>query len=134
MSHRLVRPVAVACLALALGFGLLPRLVLCIGSDGHHAIEPMNAACCDRAAHATNPDVHAPQDGCAAGCIDTPLTVGQTLTRDRTHAVPPALSAVVSVALAPALEHPVTGQRRLSAHGVRSQLPPRILRTTIARC
>src|SRR5262245_1955947 len=80
--------------------GPVPRLVLCIGSDGHRAIEASDADCCK-----TRPDSAGMRERCARTCTDLPLALGvglqagdrQGLTIDRpVSAVPghrPALLA-----------------------------------------
>jgi len=133
MTRRFIHRVAVVSIALSLALGLLPRLALCVGPDGHHALESMNAACCNRVTHSAGPDAQAPHDGCAAGCIDTPLTVSLALDRDRTHSVTAPPSAVAA-ALTFVFAHQITGQFVRPASGVPFHSPPRVLRTTVHLC
>jgi hypothetical protein len=134
MSQHLVQRVASFSLALSLILGLLPRLALCVGPDGHQAIEAMNASCCDRATHSTGADVRVSPDGCAAGCIDTPLTVNLAPGRDRTHAAtaPPPSGPAAAVPSVRAQQ--VVAYLHRSTRGAVFQSPPRILRTTVDLC
>lgn len=54
-----------------LGVGSAPRLALCLGSDGHRAIESLDATCC-RPGPASSADM---TDPCARSCQDLPLSV-----------------------------------------------------------
>src|SRR5262245_14815061 len=59
-------------LVLSLGIfaaGVTPRLALCLGSDGHRAIEALDASCCQRGASSAGMT-----DGCARTCTDVPLS------------------------------------------------------------
>jgi hypothetical protein len=60
-------------LALSLGIvaaGFPPRLALCLGSDGHRAIEVLDAPCCPPGASSAGM-IHR----CAPTCTDLPLSV-----------------------------------------------------------
>jgi len=132
MSRRLIQRVAVLSVALSLAVGVLPRLALCVGPDGHRAIELINAACCDRTTPSAGPDVQAAPLGCAPECVDTPLTVSLVLPRDRSDcAAPPSVAAAV---LSSVRAHRVAGHLSYPVHSVPFQIPPRILRTTIRIC
>jgi hypothetical protein len=61
-------------LVLSLGIfaaGFTPRLALCLGSDGHRAIESLDASCCRRGVP-TSPGM---ADPCARTCTDLPLSL-----------------------------------------------------------
>lgn len=62
---------------LFLGFGSIPRIVLCVDAGGHRAIELLNAACCRPDARPAEAGVVRVHDGsCAEECTDTPLDLG----------------------------------------------------------
>ena len=71
-----MRVVASPLLRLVLTLGLfaaspVPRLVLCVGTDGHRAIEPWDADCCKRVS-----DSAGMRERCARTCTDLPLSLG----------------------------------------------------------
>src|SRR5262245_17114758 len=60
-------------LVLSLGIfaaGFTPRLALCLGTDGHRAIESLDASCCQQGAGSAGMS-----DGCARTCTDVPLSL-----------------------------------------------------------
>jgi len=72
-------------LVLSLGIfvaGFAPRVVLCLGSDGHRAIESLDAPCCRGATSSTGMDGR-----CARSCTDLPLCLGIGV-RDSGHGGP----------------------------------------------
>lgn len=61
-------------LVLSLGIfaaGVAPRWALCVGRDGHRAIESLDASCCRRGVPASPGIV----DPCARTCTDLPLSL-----------------------------------------------------------
>ena len=61
-------------LVLSLGIfaaGFTPRLALCLGSDGHRAIESLDASCCQPGG-TSSPGM---ADPCARTCTDLPLSL-----------------------------------------------------------
>lgn len=135
MAPSWVHRVAPAFVALSLAIAFLPRLVLCVGPGGHHAIEPLNGACCRNIppSTATVPGQGA-NGGCPQQCSDTPLGSGPVLiANDRAH----RCNAVLAVLPPPV----VTAQlMRWSTAGfitrrfAPAEHPPRVLRTTINLC
>lgn len=72
---RLRRKLMHAALALLLVVPMVPRLALCVGTEGHSAIELLGAACCR--------SEQASLDGfCTSRCTDVPL--GTVLAARRT--------------------------------------------------
>jgi hypothetical protein len=58
--------------AVILATGFVPRLALCLGTDGHRAVERLDASCCGDAGRASEGLTAAP---CARDCMDVPLSV-----------------------------------------------------------
>jgi hypothetical protein len=115
--------VLIAILAMPLGFS--PGLSLCVGTEGHVAIELTNAGCCRPAAV---PDLTA--SDCASGCSDTVLRVSAADRSGTRHApeLPMSLAALPTWGVAPHLGHGASIDRDLQTS------PPRRPRTTVLRC
>lgn len=117
-------------LAMALAIRLPVPFALCTASDGHRAIEPMHASCCERA-HSEMPRA---VPGCTEGaCIDTPLG-GDPMLRnvdgDRASDGHLVVALPASVDLVPAL-----AVDRASLCRPAVQLPsPRQRHTTVFLC
>lgn len=119
-------------LALVLSLGAFPRGVLCVGTNGHFAIEPAAAGCC----HSTSTDENVighDEGRCAPECTDTP--VGFSLASrapDRSDLAP--LPGVASVG--PLFEPPGAWFHAVSLYqlNLRAIVPPRSLRTTVNLC
>ena len=128
MRTRLTR--ALAAILLMLGLGMVPGSVLCVGSDGHLAIESAAADCCFEV-HGGLTAVHTEQH-CPPACVDTPLGSNVlSRTSDRPDVGP--VLAVLSVGGAgqPALfEHHIIASRVAAF----APPPPRVLRTTVQTC
>jgi hypothetical protein len=118
----------VALAALVVAWLTLPRLELCVGVDGHVALEPLGAACCEE----TQVDVLLGADShCANGCVDTPLEVSAaSASLERQHVTPPVLTPVGGQR---GLRPPIS--RRIARRGsVPLPALPRALRTTVLLC
>ena len=132
MSGRLLSHVAVFSIALSLALDVLPRVVLCIGPNGHNQIELLNIECCHRGS-AASAAVGEPERECD-DCTDTPLSGGPAVTSaDHAHqsAVDPGTASVsVTVNLFPSsLERSILLTRfGTSAHS------HRVLHIIIIRC
>jgi len=129
MLKRLLFRLVMLATALSLSLDVLPDLVLCMGADGHYAIEPVRADCCDHdeAAFATTPA------RCAERCIDAPL--GGTSISARG----PEREGMPAPAIAGAAGIMVVSPRRLSrpsqsAPQALPPHPPRVQRTTVFLC
>jgi len=70
-----------ALVVFLLGPGFSPRLALCIGVEGHRAIEPVVARCCDLATHPGQSDSRDRNRRCSPSCTDTLLTPAVTALR-----------------------------------------------------
>jgi hypothetical protein len=124
------KSVATVLSALTLIVLCLPRVVFCIGTDGHVAIEPDGALCCHPAG--SDSDLLTRDMGCAPGCTDTPLETSLASRMPDRHDLP----APPAVAVAGDLSHPPAGChsgafQRVSTRTISS---PRSLRTTINLC
>ena len=111
-TRRHLAPLTVLALVLQLGLSLpaFAGLVLCVGSDGHVAVESGGAAGCGPAAQ--SPTNGCDELGCTEPCSDTPLD-GSKLSA----ASPRAGDAGTSLPLAPAL---VPNPARLTAANARA--------------
>jgi hypothetical protein len=58
-------------LSLCILAGSVPRVVLCLGSDGHRAIESLDASCCGGATSSAGM-----ASRCSRTCTDLPLSLG----------------------------------------------------------
>lgn len=127
-----MRPLGTALVVTSLFTALaLPPVVVCIGDDGHLALEAAAADCCDGGDSAG----HTERDAdCAPGCTDTQLgspTVPRPADR-QDDAAPPLLVAVIG-------PHPCVPLRAghgaaAPAHGGVPPSPPRTQRTTVFLC
>ena len=125
------KSVAAYLSALALTVLFLPRVVFCIGTNGHIAIEPVGAFCCHSVGSDT--DLLTRDTRCAPGCTDTPLGISlATRTPDRQD-----LAVPLAVVAAGTLFHLPGGWCHTGAFhrvSIRAIAPPRSLRTTINLC
>jgi hypothetical protein len=125
------KSVAVVLSALALTVLYLPRVVFCIGTNGHIAIEPIGALCCHPVG--SDADLLTRDTRCAPECTDTPLGISlATRTPDRQDLVTP-----LAVVAAGTLSHLSRGWCHTGAFhrvSIRTIAPPRSLRTTINLC
>src|SRR5262245_42189823 len=64
-------PLLRLALSLAILAGSPPRVVLCLGSDGHRAIESVDASCCGGTTRSRGMT-----SSCARTCTDLPLSLG----------------------------------------------------------
>jgi hypothetical protein len=106
---------------------LLPRLALCIGENGHRAIELLDAACCTEAPG----DAGAVAD-CDSACTDTPLGVASLAVRSSDASDHAGIAAPTAVGVFDATSEassPVVVPTRIAA-----PRPPRQLRTTVRLC
>ena len=85
----LTRKSCVLCLGILLSFSLVgggqPRGVLCLGEDGHIAIEAMDSDCCaeshlshSRAACLASTNKEPPSENDCGACLDIPISVEST--------------------------------------------------------
>ena len=79
------RFVALGVLVLACGV-LTPHLVLCLGEDGHRAVESALADCCVSAPRASDAGL----TECADACVDTPVRLWADVSP---HATPRSAAA-----------------------------------------
>jgi hypothetical protein len=125
------KSVATVLSAVAITLLCVPRVVFCIGTNGHIAIEPVGALCCHTAG--SDADLLTRDSRCPAGCIDTPLGISLASRTPDPQDVPVPLA----VAVAGALSHRPGGWNHGSAFhrvSIRTIVPPRSLRTTINLC
>lgn len=129
MLKRLMFRLVLLATALSLSLDVLPELVLCIGADGHYAIEPVRADCCDHdgAAAATTPA------RCAERCIDAPLGGTSISARgpEREGMPAPAVAATAGIAVVSPRLLSRPPRPALQAVPLR---PPRVQRTTVFLC
>ncbi len=132
MNGRLVPHVAIVSIVLSLALGALPRLVLCIGPDGHDQIELLNVDCCHRGA-APAAAVAERESGCGDHCTDTPIS-GPTVTSADNGHQHTAGPAMVSVSVATDFASRSSEHAVFSARFATSAPFPHALRTTIILC
>ena len=107
---------------------IAPRLALCIGADGHTAIEPFGADCCSPL-HSEHSGV---SSSCVPGCSDSPLRLWATRNPGHDHSlfvacdVGPLRGADVALALVGAVTR---GAVRVDPAGIL-----RHRRLTVLRC
>jgi hypothetical protein len=100
--------------------------VLCVGGDGHRAIEARDAACCGAKAAGNGPALDA---GCAGECVDTPLSLSAV------HPKSESVAPVLAPAAAPAGSLAFAWQASLSPpRWVAPSRPPRALGTAVNLC
>lgn len=120
-------------LALALLFAIrLPvPLALCTGPDGHRAIEPMHASCCEKPTHREAEPV---VPGCRGeSCTDTPLgndPIVRNTDGDGAHI---ALAPAVVPAVLDSVRGLVIAHHALSVRFI-TLPPPRRQHTTVFIC
>lgn len=118
-----------------MAIAFLPRLVLCVGPGGHHAIEQLNAICCHEPAPSTATLRGAGSNGdCAQKCTDTPLGGEPVLAASDSAC---RYNAVLPLFLTPVVTAPLTRWRAadfLTARLAPAEHPPRVLRTTVILC
>ena len=119
-------------LVLSLGImaaGFPPRLALCLGSDGHRAIEVLDAPCCPLGANTAGVI-----DRCAPTCTDLPLSVAVGVrSSERGH-----LNVHLSATAVPGTVSPTTAPTRIVRRlGDPSASAPRVaehLGSTVLLC
>ncbi len=129
-THRLA--FVLAAMLLPLG-ALAPTTILCVGSNGHSAIEAALARCCDPAqSHGDTGLSLSAGERCDDYCTDTPVGI-YAACRSLEHTTPAlhmlALAGPVLFAASPA-----TTLRSGRSLGRLTSPPPRALRTTVSIC
>ncbi|MFQ5666192.1 MAG: hypothetical protein ACE5I7_07140 [Candidatus Binatia bacterium] len=130
----LSRCVSAVLAVLALGLSVPPGAVLCIGSDGHQAIEPAGAWCCQSQPGAPS-DGRRPATRCAPECTDTTIGVATALPSDGSGWLAArtlhlrALPVATHVAYAPS-----TSINAVVQPDHASPRPPRAQRTALQLC
>lgn len=124
-------PLLLLLLSLALGVG--SRFVLCIGDNGHVAIELADANCCD-ASHDGHNDGLCARDGtCGSDCVDHSLSTALSVKRGT------AADTVPIVAVLSRFDPSLVNRDRSTAAVPRSfaaalRPSPRHLHTTVEIC
>ena len=106
--------------------------VLCVGADGHGAIEPVDAACCQPGR--TRPDEEAVGDRggqCADGCVDTPISLRAAVGIGKPGRGASLGRGFASVALADVTPSSASASIESAGSASSPRHPPRHLRTTV---
>ena len=107
----LTRKSCVLCLGILLSFALVgggqPRGVLCLGENGHIAIEAVNSECCaeshlshSRAACVVSTNRELPSENDCGACLDIPISIGSAALVKEPCQIDRAFPAPVALATA----------------------------------
>ena len=110
LMMELTRKSCVLCFGILLSFALTgggqPTVMLCLGEDGHIAIEASDSECCSeshlshyRATHLVSTDRELPSKNDCGACIDIPISIGYAALVKEPCQVDRALPAPVAPAI-----------------------------------
>ena len=111
LMMELTRKSCVLCYGILLSFALTgggqPTVMLCLGEDGHIAIEASDSECCSeshlshsQAAYVASTDEELPSENDCGACIDIPISIGSAALVKKPCQADPALPVPAAAALA----------------------------------